>query len=394
MGDGDEGEDRLEVGARREGKGAWEIAAYYTDAYLEDLTRLNYLQPHVLPRATQHIAEQIALIQILEEKDFTYRTDDGIYFDTSKLPMYGELAGQDLESLIAGARVEVNSAKRNPADFALWKFSPKGKRRQMEWESPWGVGFPGWHIECSAMSVKYLGQPFDVHIGGEDLIFPHHTNEIAQTEAATGKSLANYWLHGAFMMVDGRKMSESLGNSYTVQDIVDHGHDPLAFRYLALTTHYRKPLNFTWDSLRAAEQGLQNLRSLVRELPIQGGEVDEADEMAFRAALGDDLNTAQALGILWEVLRSDRSEEAKSAAAARWDQVLGLGLAGELGHEGEQIKIPHEVQLLVDKRDSVRQAGEYERADILRKEIEALGYVVMDTPNGTKLTEESRPTIL
>jgi cysteinyl-tRNA synthetase len=394
VGDGDAGEDKVAQSAAAEGKTAWEIAAYYTDAFLEDLGRLHFLQPHVLPRATQHIPEQIALIEALEAKGYAYVTQDGVYFDTAKLPNYGALAGQDLEALAVGARVEVNAEKRNPTDFALWKRSPADAHRQMEWESPWGVGFPGWHIECSAMSVKYLGQPFDIHTGGEDHVFPHHTNEIAQTEAATGQPLAKYWLHGAFMMVDGRKMSKSLGNTFTVQDLIDHGHDPLAFRYLALTTHYRKPLNFTWDALRAAEQGVENLRGLVRALPAEAGSILEDDEAAFCSALGDDLNTAQALGVLWEVLRSDRADKVKAAAVSRWDRVLGLGLADELGRGSGSAEIPADIAALVADREAARQAGEYGRADELRTEIEARGFVVSDTSEGPQVAEQPRPTLL
>lgn len=394
VGDGDVGEDKVAQSAAAEGKTAWEIAAYYTDAFLEDLGRLHFLQPHVLPRATQHISEQIALIEALEAKGYAYVTQDGVYFDTAKLPNYGALAGQDLAALAVGTRVEVNAEKRNPTDFALWKRSPADAHRQMEWESPWGVGFPGWHIECSAMSVKYLGQPFDIHTGGEDHVFPHHTNEIAQTEAATGQPIAKYWLHGAFMMVDGRKMSKSLGNTFTVQDLIDHGHDPLAFRYLALTTHYRKPLNFTWDALRAAEQGVENLRGLVRALPAEAGSILEDDEVAFCSALGDDLNTAQALGVLWEVLRSDRADEVKAAAVSRWDRVLGLGLVDELGRGNGSAEIPADIAALVADREAARQAGEYGRADELRTEIEARGFVVSDTSEGPQVDEQPRPTLL
>ncbi|MBI4022853.1 cysteine--tRNA ligase [Candidatus Berkelbacteria bacterium] len=410
VGDGDEGEDRLEVGAKREGKTAWEIASYYTDAFLHDLARLNLRQPHVLPRATQHIPEQIALIEQLETKGFTYRTGDGIYFETSKLSDYGSLLGQDRDQLLAGARVEVNPEKHHPADFALWKFSedrrqttedradsssvirpPSSERRQMEWDSPWGVGFPGWHIECSAMSVKYLGQPFDLHIGGEDLVFPHHTNESAQTEAATGQPLANYWLHGAFMSVDGAKMSKSLGNTYTVEDVVKRGHDPLAFRYLTLQTHYRKPLNFTWEAVQAADQALANLRALVRELPEEGTELDPATEEEFRTHIGHDLGLPQALALFWDVLKSDREAGEKTTAVQHWDQVFGLGLADQLGKLEE---IPTEVSALVAKREQARGAGEYGQADELRSKLTDLGYTVDDTPDGPKVHRVEKPTEL
>ncbi|NUM74290.1 cysteine--tRNA ligase, partial [candidate division KSB1 bacterium] len=274
--DADTGEDKMEKGARRTGKTAWEIAAFYTQAFQDDMQRLNILPPTIWCRATDHIREQIETIRCIEKKGFTYRTSDGIYFDTSKLPNYGYLARLDIEGLRAGERVEVGE-KRNPTDFALWKFSPAGStssptggenrfdklpaRRQMEWESPWGVGFPGWHIECSAMSEKYLGPFFDIHCGGEDHITVHHTNEIAQTEACHGTRLANFWMHGYFLQLDDAKMAKASGEFLRVQTLIDRGYDPLAYRMLCLGAHYRTQLNFTWESLDGAETALQRLRT-------------------------------------------------------------------------------------------------------------------------------------
>lgn len=394
VGDGDTGEDKLEKAAHKEGKTAWEIASFYTDAILHDIAALNIQKPHIIARATAHIPEQIALIKQLEGKGFTYVTADGVYFDTSKFEAYGPMSGQPLADLLAGARVEANPDKHNPADFALWKFSSdsSGSRRQMEWESPWGVGFPGWHIECSAMSTKYLGQPFDIHTGGIDLLFPHHTDEIAQSEAANdGTPLANYWLHNEFVMVDGGKMSKSLGNTYTLQDAVDRGHEPLAFRYLLLGTHYRKPVNFTWESLAGAQQGLAKLCTAVRALPVTDETLDATLEEDFRTRIKDDLGLPQALALLWEVLKSDRSDAQKSAAVAQWDQVLGLGLAELLGATAD---IPADVEALVAAREQARGERDFARADELRGQIEAAGYEIDDTPAGPTLHATSHPTEL
>ncbi|MBI4185452.1 cysteine--tRNA ligase [Candidatus Berkelbacteria bacterium] len=441
IGDGDEGEDKVEQAAQEQGKSAWEIASLYTDAFLDDTARLNVAKPHIIAKATAHIPEQIALIKTLEEKGYTYRTSDGIYFDTSKFPSYGPLTGQAVDELQPGARVEVNPEKRHGADFALWKLSERDgdtrsvahspsdqaihtasvtgrvkethPHRQMEWESPWGVGFPGWHIECSAMSTTYLGQPFDIHTGGIDHLQTHHPNEIAQSEAAAGVPLAHFWLHSAFMTVDGVKMAKSIGNVFTLQDVVERGYDPLAFRYLLLGTHYRKPLNFTWESLAAAGQGLSNLRALVRTLLVSdtpgvytdssdtpevslaatpGAVAVEADLLEdFRSRIADDLGFPQALALLWDVLKSDRPNDQKVAAVAQWDQVLSLGLATELG---KQEKIPADVEALAAQREQARQAGDYAQADELRRRIVKAGFTVQDSPTGPVVSQSDQPTEL
>ncbi|MEK7184093.1 MAG: cysteine--tRNA ligase [Patescibacteria group bacterium] len=399
-GDNDEGDDKFEASSRLEQKTAWEVASFYTDKVWEDADRLHILRPTIVCKATEHIAEQIRLIQRLEEKGFTYKTSDGIYFSVERFPAYGVLTGQNLADKEAGARVEVNAEKHHPADFALWKFSyPNGRsfdsaqddvdsRRQMEWLSPWGIGFPGWHIECSAMSTKYLGQPFDIHTGGEDLIAPHHTNEIAQSEAAFDTPLANYWLHGAFMLIDGEKMSKSLGNVYTVQDLIDRGQNPLSFRLLTLMTHYRKTLNFSWESLASAEQALQKLTLLVRQLPkIEGaGELEESLEEQFRACVEDDLNMPQALALLWETLKSSRPASEKAAAVVRWDQVFGLGLADFLGEKSE---ISQDIQELLNEREMYRAKGQYDRADSIRDELLAKGYEIQDGQDGATVVPKT-----
>src|SRR5579859_2198 len=275
LGDADLGEDRMEKAAQNEGKTAWEIAEFYSDVFFKDFKKLNLKQPEKFTKATEHMKEQIELVKRLEEKGFTYQTSDGIYFDTSKFKNYAALSNLDQRK--AGARVEINPEKKNQNDFAIWKFSyPNGvsfkeylatsekvedevSKRQMEWKSPWGVGFPGWHIECSAMSMKYLGETFDIHTGGIDLLETHHPNEIAQAEAATGKKFVDYWVHGAFILVNGERMSKSKGNLYTVYDLEKEGYDALALRYLYLQTHYRKELNFTFDALDAAQNAYKKL---------------------------------------------------------------------------------------------------------------------------------------
>jgi cysteinyl-tRNA synthetase len=262
--DADTGEDKIEIGTKREGKSAWEIAKKYTDAFLCDLESLNIKKPHTLCKATDHISEMIELIKKIEQKGLVYQIGDGIYFDTSKLDDYGKLANLSVNGLKAGARVDIVEGKRNKTDFALWKFSPKNAKRQMEWDSPWGRGFPGWHIECSAMSIKYLGEHFDIHCGGVDHIPIHHTNEIAQSEAATGKKpWVNYWLHGEFLILENSRMGKSAGNFITLATLKEKGYDPIVYRYLCLGAHYRKPLTFSFDSLEHAKNSYERLKEIV-----------------------------------------------------------------------------------------------------------------------------------
>ena len=331
----------MEKGARRTGKTAWEIAALYTEAFLEEMRLLNIEEPTILCRATDHIAEQIAFIAAIEAKGYTYRTSDGIYFDTSKQPDYGFLARLDKEGLEAGKRVDLGE-KRHPTDFALWKFSPAGEQRQMEWESPWGRGFPGWHIECSAMAEKYLGDWFDIHCGGEDHISVHHTNEIAQTEAKAGTRLANFWMHGYFLLMNDAKMAKSAGGFLRVASLVDKGYDPLAYRYLCLTGHYRSQLNFTWDALDAAQTGLDRMRhgfhALAHDRERAAGRALVA---RFGDHLNDDLNLPRALAVAWEALRGELAGPVRRATLAKFDEVLGLGLAD---WAPRQVEVPADVQ--------------------------------------------------
>ncbi len=387
VGDADDGADKMQQRATKIGKTAWEIAREYETSFREDIQALHILTPEFLPRATDHIQEQIELVQLLEAKGFTYRTSDGIYFDTAKLPAYGKLSGQKLEEKEAGARVEVNQEKRNGTDFALWKFSPAGEKRDMEWESPWGIGFPGWHLECSAMAVKYLGQPFDIHCGGVDHIAVHHENEIAQSEAAFERPLANYWLHNEFITVDGQKMSKSLGNGYTLKDIQEHGLDPIAFRYFCLGAHYRSKLNFTWEALQAAQNALQKIQRWVMDYKKQATRkeelADEATLVDFRAALQEDLNTSKTLALVHRLLGGSLlSHDVVYATLVKMDEVLGLGIAD---WEAKEEVIPAEIQTLFEARQAARATKQWAESDRLRDELKAQGWLVEDNVGGGSL---------
>ena len=383
VGDGDDGEDKMMLAMRREGKSAWEIAEYYTDIFLKDIKRLNLRDPHTMPRATDHIKEQIEMVEEIEKNGYAYKTSDGIYFDTAKLPGYGVLAGQSQEDKEAGARVQVNPEKRNPADFALWKFSPQDQKRDMEWESPWGMGFPGWHIECSAMSEKYLDSPFDIHTGGEDHITTHHPNEIAQTEAARGHTLAKWWLHGAFLKVDGGKMSKSKQNIYTLDQVIERGAEALALRYFYLSAHYRSSLNFTWESVGAAQNALNHLRNAIWGMGSVSGDVHIESMEAFRSALNNDLDTPGALAVLWDMLKdASIPNSEKRATILKMDAVLGLDLHVTAQNAGE---IPQEVQDLMNKRKEAREAKDWTRSDEIREQIEALGFDLLDTAHGAEV---------
>ncbi|MEK7129806.1 MAG: cysteine--tRNA ligase [Patescibacteria group bacterium] len=401
--DSDTGEDKMEKGAKREGKTAWDIAKFYTDAFLADSKKLNLVEPDVRPKPTEHIAEQIAMIEALLQKGFAYQIDDGIYFDTSKFAGYGALTGQNIEELKAGARVEPNPQKRNPTDFALWKFSPKDKKRDMEWDSPFappggrgkGLGFPGWHIECSAMSRKHLGDQIDIHTGGADLIAIHHTNEIAQSEATSGKSpFVRFWVHGQFILVDGKKMSKSLENFYRLADIEAKGFDSLALRYLYMTAHYRAFLNFTWEALANAQKTLEELRSQLSAISYQLSamkrtqlsqeklEKVDAYRKRFDEALENDLNMPQALAVVWEVVKSNIPSQDKYDLLLDFDEVFGLNLRQCVSASVRQKEIPQEVQELAKKREALRKTQKFAEADAVRKEIEKKGFTIEDTPEG------------
>ena len=382
--DADTGEDKMESGSKRSGKSAWEIAALYMDAFKEDLKRLNILEPTVWCRATDHIQEQIDAVVLIEKLGLTYTTSDGVYFDTSKQPNYGHLARLDVDGLKSGARVDPGQ-KRNLTDFALWKFSPDGTKRQMEWESPWGTGFPGWHIECSAMAAKYLGPLFDIHCGGKDHISVHHTNEIAQAEACYGTHLANYWLHGYFLQLGDEKMAKSSGEFLRLQTLLERDYDPLSFRYLCLTAHYRSDLAFSWKSLDAAATALDRLRN---EMYGWGAaeSTDSGHLDRFKAEVGNDLNTSRGLAVVWSLAKSDLRPGVKKATLEQIDQVLGLELAQ---WAPEELKIPEEVNTLVREREIARSERRWEESDSLRKSILEFGFEVQDTPEGSKLQRRS-----
>ncbi|MGE5392174.1 MAG: cysteine--tRNA ligase [Candidatus Saccharibacteria bacterium] len=383
--DADEGQDKLEKGALREGKTVEEVAAHYTKAFLSDLDKLNILPADVLPKATEHIEDQISLIQELVTKGFAYDTPEAVYFDVTRLPDYGKLSGQKLSDKLTGAREEVvrDAAKKNPADFALWfKLAGKFQRHIMHWPSPWGEGFPGWHVECSAMSAKYLGQPFDIHAGGIDHLTVHHTNEIAQSEAAYGKPLANIWIHGEFLLVDGGRMGKSEGNFITIEELVNKGYNPLAYRYLTLTAHYRSKLNFTFESLTAAQNSLNNLYSEISAIKEGPGEIIPKYRDAFTQAVDSDLDMPKALSVVWDLMKSEENGPDKLATLFDFDRTLGLRFR-EIWEASTQI--PEEVRKLIAEREEARKSKDFAKSDELRTLIDSKGYILEDTPDGMKI---------
>lgn len=385
--DADEGEDKMEKAALKEGKKAEDIADFYLKVFREDMKKLNIVEPDIWCRATEHIKEQIALIEKLEKKGYTYKTSDGIYFETSKFKDYGKLALLNVEGLKAGKRV-VMGEKKNKTDFALWKFSEEPGKRQQEWESPWGLGYPGWHIECSAMSTKYLGQPFDIHTGGEDHVPIHHTNEIAQSECAIGKKMVNYWMHGAFLLFKGEKVSKSKGGLYTVSELQELGYDPLTYRYLCLLTHYKKGLNFTLENLDAAKTAYERLKRKVIELKNEvhkGNDESEEYEKEFLSAVNDDLNIPLAVQVTLKLLDDfDFDSKKKLRLLEKFDEVLGLGIKDM---KEEKLNIPNEVNKLLKDREEARNNKDWEESDNLREEIKKLGFKVEDKPEGQRLTK-------
>jgi cysteinyl-tRNA synthetase len=390
--DADDGEDKLEKGARREGKTAWEVAEFYTADFLREMALLHIQQPTHLTKATEHIPEQIELIKKLEAKGFTYVIDDGVYYDTAKFPRYAEFARLDIEEQQAGARVEYNPQKRQATDFALWKFSPKGQRRDMEWDSPWGVGFPGWHIECSAMSMKYLGDTLDIHTGGIDHIPVHHTNEIAQSEAVTGKPFANMWLHSNHVLIEGEKISKSLGNGIRLQDITAKGISLEAFRLHVLESHYRSQSKFSWESLQAAQNRLDDIYAWA-DLRYQTSatEMTDALDLLFKAtrddilaALQDDLNTPVALAALGKLMNYMATipipgVEGKhtDGTLAFLEQVFGLPLAN-------RPDITNAQKALITEREAAREGKDWARSDQIRDELLAQGLGLRDKPYGAQ----------
>ncbi|HOI59900.1 MAG TPA: cysteine--tRNA ligase [Candidatus Pacearchaeota archaeon] len=375
--DEDIGEDKLEKSAEKEKKTVLDIAEFYTNHFKKDIEKLNIEFPTQFVKATETIKEQIELIKLLEQKGFTYRISDGIYFDTQKLDDYGVLWGEK-EKTDFKSRIEENEEKKHPADFALWKFSPKDKKRQMEWASPWGIGFPGWHTECVAIGIKYLGIPFDIHCGGIDHISVHHTNEIAQAKAAYGNILANYWLHGEFLILkNDDKMSKSKGNIVTLDNI----ENPLAYRYLCLGAHYRSKLNYSNESLEGAKISLNNLKDRINELDLSSKaknlELKKDYDKKFLDYINDDLDMPKALALTWEVFKDNNiSDSEKYELVQNFDKILGLNL------KQEKIRIPEEIIELANEREIQRKNKNYQKSDDLRKIIEQKGYIIKDEENG------------
>ena len=398
----DAGEDKVELASRREHRSVWDIAAHYTDAFMRDLGELRVRPPAKWARATQHIEQMIAVARALEEKCYAYRLETGLYFDTGKVQDYGRLARLDLAGLQEGARVAPTAGKRHPADFALWRSSPKGSKRLMEWDSPWAKGAPGWHLECSTMSVEYLGERFDIHTGGIDHIPVHHTNEIAQSEAYLGCAWVPFWLHNEFINLGEAKISKSTGNTLRLTDLEEHGYHPLSYRYLLLGSHYRRQIDFTWDGLEAARVGHRRLLERIRER-LEGRDPRRAsDEIAGRLrgrasrylgrldeAVSNDLNTAPALAIVGELSRDMKlagDELAVLLAAAEDLLAVGIldlapddvdGRPATVGHD------PEEVETLLDLRAEARSRGDFATADRIRERLEELGLELRDTPTGT-----------
>lgn len=392
--DSDTGEDKIEKGAKREGLTAWEVSKKYTDAFLKDEDKLNIIKPNIIANATDHITEQIDFIKKLEKKGFTYTIEDGVYFNTSKLKDYGKLTKLNIEKLRAGARIEKVAGKKNDTDFALWKFSPKNKKRDMEWSSPWGKGFPGWHIECSAMSIKYLGKHFDIHTGGIDHIPVHHTNEIAQNEALIGKKTVNFWIHSEFLILGATRMGKSEGNLIKASDLETENILPLSYRLLVLTAHYRDPINITKESLVSANITYQNLTlDIKRMIDAKGKGKSRIDSFVsqakkdFTKAMDDDLSTPRALSAIFTLLNNVNRLTKRIYNLAEGkillefmldvDKVLGLGL-----DKVKPDKIPASIRELIKDREKARKEKDFVRADKIRTEIEKLGYLIEDTKNG------------
>ena len=390
-GDGDDGEDKLGKRSRETGKSVWDIAAFYTDAFFADEKALNIKRPNVVCKATDHIQEMIALIKRLEEKGHTYTAGGNVYFSIDTIDDYGKLAGQKQEDKLSGARIAVDGNKRNPQDFVLWFTNSKFGEQAMMWDSPWGRGYPGWHIECSAMSMKYLGETFDIHCGGIDAIPVHHTNEIAQSEAATGHKWVNYWCHGEFLLNDKGKMSKSSGEFLTLPVLVGHGYNALDYRYFCLGGHYRTQLKFSYEALDHAKSARERLNSMVAELKAKAkpestiSEKAESYKDAFFAALFNDLRCPEALAVMWKMLKDNSiTEGEKLSLLYSMDKVLGLDLDKVEAKKEEKVGGEEEWKL-VEERKQAKAEKNYQRADEIRKELEERGYIVKDTPQGTIL---------
>ena len=383
--DGDEGEDKMLKSAREEHKSPLEIAEHYTKLFFRDLERLNIETPEVVCKATDHIKEMLEMVQKIMKNGYAYETSTAIYFDVSKLDKYGILSGINLNDQKAGARVDVDPEKRNPYDFALWIKAPAN--HLMKWDSPWGPSYPGWHIECSAMSTKYLGEEFDIHTGGIDLVPTHHENEIAQNKGACGKNPAHYWIHGEYLLINGGKMSKSLGNTYLIDDIIARGYSPLAYRLFNYSCHYRGKLNFTWEGIESANTSLIRLREGYQKHLNGNSEVSNeiiADmENRFHQAINDDMNMPLALSVVWEAVKYPEKSPKIAQLLKKFDTVLGIKI-----DEVQETKIPQEILDLVKERKQARSDKNWSESDRLRDLIAEKGYIVKDTKDGTEVLKK------
>ena len=383
--DGDEGEDKMLKTAREENKSPLEIAQYYTKLFFEDLKLLNIETPEIVCKATEHIKEMLEYVEKLVNNGYAYETSTAIYFDISKLDKYPILSNLNLEEQKAGARVDIDPEKRSPYDFALWIKAPEN--HLMKWDSPWGPSYPGWHIECSAMGQKYLGEQFDIHTGGIDLIPTHHENEIAQSKGACGKIPANYWMHGEYLLIDGGKMSKSLGNVYLVKDFVKRGYDPIVYKLFSYSCHYRNKLNFTWEGIEAASKSLERLKKgyivhLKGKDEVDEDVINEYEER-FHKAINDDLNMPAAMGVVWEVVRQDKKSDKFSKLLLKFDTVLGLKINEECNKPKEEL--PEEILELIEERKKARENKEWNKSDELRDIIKEKGYEIKDTKDGIEV---------
>ncbi len=386
--DGDEGEDKMTAGLKREGMeltlaNMKILAERYTEVFIEDVKRLNIELPFLFPRASEHVGEQRAFVETLLQKGYAYKTDSGIYFDTEKFPNYGVLGGISVAD--GRSRIGADPEKRTPKDFALWKFD-----EHLGWDSPWGKGFPGWHIECAAMSTKYLGKTFDIHTGGIDHIAIHHNNEIAEAEAVTGKPLAHYWMHGAFITIEGKRIGKSEGNAIRLYQLEERGISALAYRYLLLTAHYRQTMNFTWAAAGGAQTALQRAHRFFADLKGEGA-VNQEYRLKFETAINDDLNTSEAIAVMWNLIKDEQvSPGDKRATLLDFDRVLGIGFrpplyrreTAEKVHVLSTADLTPEAEAVLAEREAAREAGEWGKADELRETLRRQGFSIEDSPDG------------
>ncbi len=386
--DADEGEDKMLKGAEREHKTVWQIAESYTKAFMDDCEKLHIQQPDVICKATDHIQDMIELIKRIEKNGLTYISEGNVYFDIMKFPDYGKLARLNMEELQAGARIEVDENKRNPQDFVLWFTNSKFKNQEMQWDSPWGRGFPGWHIECSAMSIKHLGEQFEIHCGGIDHIPVHHTNEIAQAEGATGKKpWVKYWMHGEFLVLEKEKMAKSGGNFITMQTLVEKGYDPLVYRYFCFTAHYRSQLKFSWEAMDGAKSSFESLKKKVIELKNSPVDSKSANRLTlyktqFQEAINDDLGIPAALALTWTMLKdAELGAKEKLELMAEYDKVLGFGIES---WQEEKLELSEDIEWMVMQREEARKNKDWKESDRIRDELKANGIILEDTPQGVK----------